>query len=611
MDAELALRVFAFPWMRTWRAIPETLLFTCFAVITGTSGAVVLLGWHAIGPTHLDWLHGDPTVYQAGWEFLRHASWSFPPTWIGNLDYPFGISASYLDVIPLVAIPLRLASAELPIDFQYLGIWVTLCCVLQAYFGCKLLSLFTEDRIVILLGAIFFLDAPIFVFRLLGHFSLSSQWLLLAAFYYYFRPAGHRGLVGYILPFAILLVIACGITPYLAVMVLLIGLCALLRFRPAAPLSRLRTASLETEAPDRGAQISLGQTLLQRLSSSTSAWGAASLTGLTAASFVLFGFLTRGSDFPDHGYMEFSMNLLSPINPYMSSLFNTSFNVMYGQAYEGYNYLGAGVILAGLVCLARRPAMVAKLWEPPLRPLLFASILLAILALSARITLGQTVLFSLPLPLPILNLLAIFRSSGRFFWPVHYLLVLGAIMGTVLAFPDLRARRAVLAVMLLLQYADTFALRSAVAQQSRTTWQNPLSAHDWSTIGLSHKHLIVLPARQCDAAQTPGGNDAWPWFARLAARGGMTLNSVHAARSSAASDAFNCAELPKRLVQSGPEKDSAYVLGDRLALMLVNRFPGAHYCRRVDGFNLCTFDPSRAARSPLLEREIERIQHVQ
>ena len=66
----------------------------------------------------------------------------------------------------------------------------------------------------------------------------------------------------------------------------------------------------------------------------------------------------------------------------------------------------------------------------------------------------------------------------------------------------------------------------------------------------------------------------------------MTLNSVHAARDSVASDAFNCAELPKRLAHSGPEKDSAYVLGDRLALMVVSRFAGTHYCRRVDGFNL-------------------------
>jgi hypothetical protein len=248
----------------------------------------------------------------------------------------------------------------------------------------------------------------------------------------------------------------------------------------------------------------------------------------------------------------------------------------------------------------------SKLWEPPLRPLLFASFLLTALALSTRVTAGQMVLFTLPLPQSALSLLAIFRSSGRFFWPVHYLLVLGAIVGTVLAFPDPRVRRAVLALMLLLQYADTFAMRSAVAQQSRTTWPNPLSADDWTVIGLSHKHLIILPARQCDAAQTPGGDDTWPWFARLAARGGMTLNSVHTARLSAASYAFNCAELPKRLVQSGLAKDSAYVLGDRLALAVVSRYGATHYCRRVDGFNLCTFDPPGAARSRLLEMEILR-----
>jgi hypothetical protein len=346
--------------------------------------------------------------------------------------------------------------------------------------------------------------------------------------------------------------------------------------------------------------------LLQSLSSSHVIWSSAILIGLTLASLVMFGFLAPGSSLPGGGYMEFSMNLLSPINPSYSTLLPTFFKVMPLQPYEGYNYLGAGVILAGLVCLARRPALLMKLWGARLRPLLVASCLLTVLALSARITIGQTVLFTLPLPRSVMNLLSIFRSSGRFFWPVHYLLILGAILGTVLAFSDRHARRAVLAATLLLQYVDTFALCSAVARQSRNTYATPLSAADWGEVAKLQKHLIILPARQCHAMQAPSGYDAWPWFARLAARGGMTLNSVYAARDSAASYAYNCVELPKRLARTGPDRDSAYVLGDRLALTLASRFGGTHYCRRVDGFNLCTYDPSRAPRSHLLEMELQR-----
>jgi hypothetical protein len=172
----------------------------------------------------------------------------------------------------------------------------------------------------------------------------------------------HRGFVRHIAPFAALSVIVSGITPSLAVMVLLIALCALLRFRFAAPLTghASGSTSLKTEARDRGAQVSSGRNSVQSLSTSYVAWGAASLIFLTAVSFVVFGFLTRGSDFPANGYMDYSMNLLSPINPSNSTLLPTSFFVMRSQTYEGYNYLGAGVILAGLLCLARQPALIAK-----------------------------------------------------------------------------------------------------------------------------------------------------------------------------------------------------------------------------------------------------------
>src|SRR5262249_30979106 len=47
------------------------------------------------------------------------------------------------------------------------------------------------------------------------------------------------------------------------------------------------------------------------------------------------------------------------------------------------------------------------------------------------------------------------------------------------------------------------------------------------------------------------------------------------------------------------QRDTAYVLGDRLAL-LASAGSHTHFCRRVDGFNLCTYDPGRAEESSRL-----------
>jgi len=561
------------------RTIAATFPFALLASILGTIAAGMLIGWHQIYPVNVAWLRKDPAVYQAGWEFLRRDAWHFPPTWLAHLDFPFGISAAYLDVIPLVAVPLKLFSAWLPDRFQYLGLYALLCLVLQTYFALRLVARFTSDQALVVIGALFFLGSPILLMRLYGHFSLCSQWLILAAVYCYFRPA--PSVARYLWPFALLLAISAGITPYLSVMVLGIAMAALARIR-------LNTENRDSVPGPMHVVGAMGIFLACLL-----------------LSLGIFGFVTPGSmpTISANGYGAFSMNLVGPMNPSGPSLLFRSFPVFPYQRYEGYNYLGVGIIALGVFCLLCRPSLAIRLWRPPLRPLVIMSLVFFVLALSTEVTLGQTVLVNIPLPNIANRLLAVFRSSGRFFWPVHELLTLGALVGTLIAIPSLWAARTVLAVALLMQLSDVLPIARSIALESSRTVSTPLLAADWQTLAKSHQHLVVLPARQCDLLRTPGGDAAWPWFAGLAATSGMTLNSVHAARSSAASEAYNCRTLPGEIGRSDLQHDTAYVLGNSLALLAVAR-TRTHFCRRVDGFNLCTFNPENAWRSRALADQL-------
>lgn len=555
----------------------DGVLFACFAVLAGMFDAFLLLGWHDIDPANLDWLRGDPAVYQTGWEFLRHVPWTFPPTWIGRLDYPFGVSAAYLDVIPIVAVPLRLISGILPADFQYLGAYTALCLILQTYFGLKLLSRFTSDKVFVLIGAVFFLNASILLNRVSGHFSLCSQWLIVAALYYYFAPVESGRLARYVLPFAVLIAVAGGVTPYIAIMVLGIGIAALFRWFFLRPV----------DVSPRGILYF------------------AVLPSAMLASFLVFGFLASdaSTQLQGSGYNAYSMNLLGPINPVNAAWPMSAFDVLSGQIFEGYNYLGLGVILLGIVCLTRRPALLAGLAARSLAPVLAACVLFTLLALSTNITLGSETLFVLPLSSPLLHLLAVFRSSGRFFWPPYYMIMLGAIAATLMAFRNRGTRCAVLGTALLIQCYDLHTIHGAVAAIDSARYVSPLRSGAWRSLGQRDKHLILLPAWQCDPSLSPGGDDNWSYFATLAARSGMTLNSTHAARDSAQSDAYNCTWLPQRVLRGELADDTAYVLSDSLVLMMIDH-DTTHYCRMVDGFNLCTFDPAAAVRSRLLGLEI-------
>jgi len=558
------------------RTIPAQVLLVIAAAAVGALEAGLVLGWQQINPGHVSWLRGDPAVYQAGWQFLRNGPWRFPPTWLPHLDYPFGISAAYLDVIPLVAVPLKLVSQVLPHNFQYLGLYALLCFVLQGYFGFRLTSRFTSDRVAIFLGALFFLVSPIFLMRFYGHFSLCSQWLIVAALYCYFRPVGDLP-AGYLWPFAALLALSAGITPYFSAMVLGIAIAALGRLR------------LDEDSPGAMFLIFFAVTFLICIS----------------VTLYVFGFIAPGSMPPivATGYGSYSMNLVGPFNPSGASLLFPNFPVLPLQSFEGYNYLGDGIILLAVLCFVLRPSLAIGLWRPTLRPLVIMSLLLFLLALSTVVTFEQTVVANVPFPTRLTDLLATFRSSGRFFWPVHYLITLGALAGSLSAIKSRLLARTVLTVALVVQFVYVFPIMRSVADQSAQTVATPLVAKDWQVLGKSHRHLVIVPAWQCNWMASPGGTEAWPWFASLAATRGMTLNSAHAARASATSQDYNCNKLLREVAQGELQRDSAYVLLDRLALSAIahNR---THFCRRVDGFNLCSFDPADAYRSRLLAAEL-------
>jgi hypothetical protein len=336
----------------------------------------------------------------------------------------------------------------------------------------------------------------------------------------------------------------------------------------------------------------------------------ASTGGLTLClllSLAFFGFLTLGAmpTIAGGGYGAYSMNLLAPLNPSGSSIIFRSFAVLPLQAYEGYNYLGAGIIALGVLCLVRGPTILINLWRRPIRPLVVMSLFLFVVALSARIVVGQKVIATIPLPSTVINLLAAFRSSGRFFWPVHELLTLGALVGSLLTLRTRWAARTALLAAFCLQFFDLLPIRESIAHESSFFERTPLNSSEWWALAKSNKHLLILPARQCDSLHTPGGDPAWPWFAGLAAKTGMTLNSVHAARFSGPSNDYNCKSLPLEVAQGKLQDDTAYVLSDRLLLLAIAR-DRTHFCRRVDDFNLCTFAPSHADGSRELGTRLSR-----
>lgn len=133
----------------------------CFFYITDPS---ILLSWNT------SWLStGDPAFHWLGWEFFRQTPLLQWPLG-ANPGYGIEISSSivFSDSIPLLAFIFRPLHSILPTPFQYLGLWLLLCIVLQAWFAWKILSILTTNRWLPLMASLFFAIAPAFLYRFHG-----------------------------------------------------------------------------------------------------------------------------------------------------------------------------------------------------------------------------------------------------------------------------------------------------------------------------------------------------------------------------------------------------------------------------------------------------------
>ena len=559
-----------------------------FSLLVGILYPITFMGPRVLNPRDLGWLTQDPISHYVGWELFRHdPKWHWPLTYTTYLGYPVGESAALMDFNSLLALAFKPFSSILPEPFQYFGIEIVLCCTLIYFFAWRLLRLLVGPNIPgILIASAFFLTSPPLTHRMAcGHYSLSNHWVLIAALLLFFRlqvrapQSDFRDFVG---PALILAAVVIAINPYLAFEVLLV-----------------LTAAV----------VSL---LWERRLSWTKAAGFLLLLGLVCA-FVAYSlgfFISGGKGYGSEGYRYFSMNLLSPIDSIgLGWIIRTKLPYSTGGQYEGYNYLGAGIILltalvvSYLVYRRGQLKLLDKRWAVPL---FLCCLVLTLMAFSTRISFGSHTVIDLDPHEKLTRFLAPLRASGRLFWLPYYTFLIA-----VLAVPLLVLRRtwanALLAVLLIVQVADTAPLRRFVHSVISQGYADPLRSPVWSKLGSVHRNLVVLPPWQCDKEGSPGGISGYGIFGLLAADQKMATNSYYSARYTEVSREFHCTQSVTDLAEKPLSPDTAYVVSPALAAIIADGPTGPGKCHDLDGFILCS-TASDFGLGPILKTAAERLQ---
>jgi hypothetical protein len=176
-------------------------------------------------------------------------------------------------------------------------------------------------------------------------------------------------------------------------------------------------------------------------------------------------------------------------------------------------------------------------------------------ALSPRVTFGSQVVVDYMHPA--LSRAAVFRATGRFFWPAAYALL--AVSIAVVA-SRLKPRTAfmILCAAVAVQFVDLYghyiSLRSGTHSDEFHRWPQPLQSPVWHALLPHYKHLILYGPLECGAAPVD-----FPQPALLAGMYGLSINTGHAAREGRDARIHYCAQL-KRDFDAGVVSDEAVYL---------------------------------------------------
>ncbi|MGN8276540.1 DUF6311 domain-containing protein [Pseudomonas sp. SMN5] len=525
----------------------ERYLSLLLPVLLGALAFLLVIGPRVLDPTNIAWLgEGDAATHYMGWAFFRHSPWTFPLGLNPSYGLELGNGIIFSDSNPLLALMFKPFNAWLPETFQYFGLWLLACFILQAWFAWRLVGLVTPSLWIRLLGTGLFVFSPPMFLRMGGHLSLSGHFLILAALYLALRPGLHSRRLAW----GVLLAATALVHAYLLAMVALIW------------LADLAGKVLKRQLSLRDGCIELGGLFL-----------------LVAFCCWQAGYFSVGGGTVAGGYGLYRLNVLSLVDPSGWSFILWDMPQGPGD-YEGFNYLGAGVLMlaicAGAALLQGDTGLLGAIRARKL--LLWALVGLTLFSLTNKLGIGMLdVHIWLPKPLELMA--NVFRAAGRMFWPVFYAIVF-VIIFLVVRGNRPRAAVCLLTIALVVQVLDTRAgwagLRKSRMVPPASTWPTPLTDPFWDNAGGHYSKVrSLLPQNQ---------PENWLLTSQYALTHGLETDGVYLGRMGTR-ELAHAQQHAERMLASGQyDNDSLYILDSRAALeaaKTVNR--QTDLLTRIDG----------------------------
>lgn len=354
----------------------------------------VMFSFRTLNIYDTDWVvkGGDFTVSYLGSVFYRLDEWRWPIFTHMNLAFPYGISVHGTDGSPLLSLIFKVFHKffGLPADVQFVGIWMLICYVLQAVASVLIFRHGLKNKFLIIVASLFFVSAPIMMMRVFVHINLMPHFILL---------------------FSILLFMnnKLGVKEWIYMGILYsLGILTCPYYLPMSSAFFFLLWYQQVWVEKKVSWKELGI-------------GVASLAALLGFWFYLLGMATTEQNLASGGWRALSLNLSALVNPIWSK--SQVFNTLTPKAdFDADNYFGLGLLILLVVCFRQVLELFTKknLDKHGMLALVLAA--LFVYSLSPNVKIGTVVILDYKPGALIEWIGGVFRYSGRYFWPIWYLL---------------------------------------------------------------------------------------------------------------------------------------------------------------------------------------------
>lgn len=515
--------------------------------LSGFAGCIAFIaiyGVQVLDITYDDWIRnatGDFAQSYYGWRFFRASQWHWPIGLMDGVAYPSLTPILYIDSVPIFNIIFKLLSPLLPTTVQFFGVWGLLCFILDGAFSGALVYKFTNNITYSTIGSIFFTLTTFSIQRLYTHTALAANWIILLCLVIIVFSSIEGCLVKQLVAWFFLFFAAISVNIYYIpiIGIMMVAYC----------VYRI----LRTHKYKRSFYILL-----------------VSFTGTLMAFYLYGGFYHLSSGVPPMGdeFGHLGANLNTLFNPMQTGLYLTGWSrfmesqpqTNLGQ-YEGYAYLGFGLILLLIVAMCGvltqgRDSILNFLATRRIELMtgVGACVVLSLASFGPHVTLGSHTLFTIPYPEAFLKLYSVFRSMGRFMWGVWDIAALTII---VCVYKTYSRKVAVVltSASLLIQIADISPMlenRSELYMQRQQSYTALVNEQEVDKIMQGKKHVMIF-----SSASLP--LQSYYDIAQVALAHKATLNDFYYSRRDSLAIESYKKEVMSNLEQGVARNDTVYV----------------------------------------------------